>query len=299
MERAFYRNLCVLLTCFICFSCAPADRNLEVVCRLAEPSLIEWDKAKVSSDTKIIRYAGKPFLRVSQRDKEAEVAVNSYIAWKGGTEPFLPVKTAVEERLVEDWRAVKISATEAFIAGGAFQRPAGVIDQSWILEPKNSRIKDGPQLLRARKSCTLTALSSGKILISGGLDGSGSPISECECFDPKTQSLSKFSPLAVPRFGHSVIEYGDGELLVVGGRTSPNLANSQGDLTSKLEKWSPATNTFEVVGMAKKASFQPQLFLIDRNQVLIAMGHVFYGNAETNESPPAEIYTEIYASPAL
>ena len=292
MERAFYRILCVMLTGFICSSCAPADRNLEVVCRLADPSLIEWDNAKVSQGTKIVRYAGKPFLRVSERDKEAEAAVNAYITWKGGTEPFLPVKTAVENRLVEDWRAVKISPTEAFIAGGAFQKPAGVLDQSWILEPKNSRIKDGPQLLRARKSCTLTVLSNGKILVSGGLDSSGSPINECECFDPKTQSLSRFSPLAVPRSGHSVIEYGDGKLLVVGGRTSPNLANSQGDLTSKIEKWSPATNKFEVVGMAKKASFQPQLFLIDKNQVLFAMGHVFLGNAETNESPPAEIYTD-------
>jgi hypothetical protein len=292
MKRAFYRILCVMLTGFICSSCAPADRNLEVVCRLADPSLIEWDNAKVSQGTKIVRYAGKPFLRVSERDKEAEAAVSAYITWKGGTEPFLPVKTAVENRLVEDWRAVKIAPTEAFIAGGAFQKPAGVLDQSWILEPKNSRIKDGPQLLRARKSCTLTALSNGKILISGGLDSSGSPINECECFDPKTQSLSRFSPLSVPRSGHSVIEYGDGKLLVVGGRTSPNLANSQGDLTSKIEKWSPATNKFEVVGMAKRASFQPQLFLIDKNQVLIAMGHVFFGSAETNESPPAEIYTD-------
>lgn len=293
MERAFYRILCVLLTCFLGCSCAPADKNLPVVCRLADPSLIEWDNAKVSTDTNIVRYAGKAFLRVSQRDREAEGAVKAYIAWKGGTEPFLPVKTAVEDRLVEDWRAVKISPTEAFIAGGAFRRPAGVIDQSWILEPKNSRIKDGPQLLRARKSCTLTTLSSGKILISGGLDGSGSPIEECECFDPKTQSISRFSPLALPRCGHTVIEYDDGKLLVVGGRTSPNLANSQGDLTSKIEKWNPATNRFEVVGLAKKASFQPQLFLLDENQVLIAMGHLFSGNAENNESPPAEIYADL------
>ncbi|MBX9948890.1 MAG: hypothetical protein K2Y39_06995 [Candidatus Obscuribacterales bacterium] len=293
MERAFYRVLFIVLTGVLCSSCASSEKNWPVVCRLADPALIDWDNAKVTADTNIIRYGGKPFSRVSERDKQAEGAVNSYIAWKGGKEPLLPVKTAVEERFVEDWRAIRTSPTEAFIAGGAFQKPPGVIDQSWILEPKNSRIKDGPQLLRARKSCTLTSLSNGKILISGGLDGSGSPINDCECFDPKTESVSKFPSLALPRCGHTVIEYGDGQLLVVGGKTSANLANSVGDLTSKIERWSPVNKQFEVIGTAKRASFQPQLFLINKNQVLIARGHLFSGESETDESPPAEIYTDL------
>lgn len=292
MERAFYRGLCALVAGAMLVSCTKVEKNLSVVCQLADPGLIDWDNAKVSVDTNIVRYAGKPFLKVSERDKDAEGAVYSYIAWKGGMAPFLSVKTAVGDRVVEDWRAIKLSATEAFIAGGAFQDPKTVIDQSWILEPKNSRIKDGPQLLRARKSCTLTQLSSGKILISGGLDSSGSPIRECERFDPKTQSVSKFPPLSMPRVGHTIIELGDGKLVVAGGKTLSNLSNAEGDLTSSIEVWSPARNKFEVVGTAKRASYQPQLFLIDKTRVLIAKGHVFSGNTETSESPPAEIYSE-------
>lgn len=279
------------LVCMVLVSCTPEAKESPVVTTLADPALIDWDNAKVSVDSKIVKYAGKPFLKISQRDKGAEVTVDAYIHWKGGTAPYLPVKTAVEDRVAKDWRAVKLSPSETFIAGGAFQKPEGVIDQSWILEPKTSRIKDGPQLLRARKSCTLTPLSNGKILISGGLDGSGTPIDECELYDPKNQTMAKFAPLAMPRTGHTVLELSNGKLLVVGGKTTPKLANADGDLTSQIEVWGSEGNRFEIVGATKKASYQPHLYLMRGNDVLIANGHVFANSLETQESPPAEIYT--------
>ncbi len=271
-------------------ACTAEVKKLPIVSKLADPTLIEWDNARVSSDTNIVKYAGKPFLKVSERDKEAEGAVNAYIAWKGGTEPYLPVKTAVENRVVEEWRAIKLSPTEAFIAGGAFQKPKGVIDQTWFLEPKTSRLKDGPQLLRARMACTLTSLSSGKVLISGGFDGTGAPLSDCECLDPRTQSISKFASLSLPRAGHTVLEMGDGKLLVVGGKTLAHLADSDGQLTSSIEAWSMEKNRFEIIGAVRKASYEPKLFLIDKAHVLIGKGHIFSGESETLESPPAEIY---------
>lgn len=265
-------------------------KKFPVVSKLADPTLIEWDNARVSNDTNIVKYAGKPFLKVSERDKEAEGAVNCYIAWKGGIEPYLPVRTAVEDRVVEEWRAIKLSPTEVFIAGGAFQKPKGVIDQTWFLEPKTARLKDGPQLHRARVSCTLTSLSSGKVLVSGGFDGTGTPLADCECFDPKTQTIAKFAPLSMPRVGHTVIELGDGKLIVVGGKTMPQLATADGQLSTTIEEWSPEKNKFEIVGAVRKASYEPKLFLIDKAHVLIAKGHLFSANTETLESPPAEIY---------
>lgn len=291
---------CLLtLVCMVLVSCTPEVKESPVVTTLADPALIDWDNAKVSVDSKIVKYAGRPFLKTSQRDKEAEVAVDAYINWKGGTAPYLPVKTAVEDRVVEDWRAVKLSPSETFIAGGAFKKPEGVIDQSWILEPKTSRIKDGPQLLRARKSCTLTALSNGKILISGGLDGSGTPIDECELYDPKNQTMARFAPLAMPRNGHTVIEIGGGKLVVVGGKTVSNRSNAEGDLTSNVEVWSQEKNKFDVVGKVKQASFQPQLLLIDKSHVFITNGHKFSGDLETTESPPAEIYSDLASAEML
>jgi len=297
VKRAFYRSVCAYITCTLLVSCSAIEKELPVVSHLAEPDLIGWDSPKVATDSTIVAYAGKPFARVSSRDFESEDAVKAYIAWKGGKVPFLPVKTAVEERMVEDWRAIKISAAETFIAGGAFLKPAGVIDQSWILEPKNARIKDGPQLLRARKSCSLSMLSNGKVLISGGLDGSGNPIDECECFDPKTQTVSKFPALCLPRAGHRIIELKDGKLIVVGGKTLPQFADSDGGLTSIIEEWSFPKDRFETVGRAKKARLEPQLSLLDKTKVLIAKGHIFSGATETNESPPAEIYDATEMAP--
>lgn len=292
VSRVRTLNCCLLvLICTALASCTPETKQSAVVTSLADPEYVDWDNENVSVEANIIRYAGKSVLKFSKRDKDAEAAVDAYIKWKGGTAPYLPVKTAVEDRVAKDWRAVKLSPSETFIAGGAFQKPEGVIDQSWILEPKTSRIKDGPQLLRARKSCTLTPLSNGKILISGGLDGSGTPIDECELYDPKNQTMAKFAPLAMPRTGHTVLELSNGKLLVVGGKTTPKLANADGDLTSQIEVWGSEGNRFEIVGATKKASYQPHLYLMRGNDVLIANGHVFANSLETQESPPAEIYT--------
>ncbi len=280
----------ILLACTLLCSCQAPAKNVPIVCKLADEKLIGWDSARVSADANIVMYGGKPFLKKSVRDSVAEGAVEAYCKWKRGTAPFLPVKTAVGERLVEDWRAITLASGEVFIAGGAFKKPPGVIDQTWLLEPKTARLKDGPQLLRARKSCTLSYLSSGKILVSGGLDGNGEPLSECETFDPKTQSMSKFSPLSCPRNGHSVIELGNGNLLVVNGRTVARLADSPGRLSSDIEKWEPDGNAFRVVGRSRKPRFEPQLFLISPDKVLIAKGHFFSGDTETSESPPTETY---------
>jgi len=281
----------MLLSSWVLFSCGVETRTeVPIVSKLADDKLIGWDNASVSVDANIVTYAGKPFLTKSLRDSRAERAVEAYCKWKSGTAPYLPVKTAVGERLVEDWRAITLASGEVFIVGGAFKEPPGVIDQTWLLEPKTSRLKDGPQLLRARKSCTLSYLSSGKILVSGGLDGNAEPLSECENFDPKTQSMSKFSPLSCPRNGHSVIELGNKNLLVVNGRTNAKLADSPGRLTASLEEWKPGQNAFRIIGRTRKARFEPQLFLVSGDQVLIAKGHVFSGETETSESPPAETY---------
>lgn len=282
--------LSVLLSGALLVSCVKEVQNHPIVSKLADEKLIGWDNARVTDDSNIVMYAGKPFKRVSARDKVAEVAVEAYCKWKGGNAPFLPVKTAVGERVVEDWRAIALPSGEVFIVGGAFKEPPGVIDQTWLLEPKTSRLKDGPQLLRARKACTLSYLSSGKILVSGGLDGNAEPISDCECFDLKTQAMSKFSPLKMPRNGHSVIELGNNHLIVVNGKTKAELADSPGKLSSYIETWKPEENAFSLTGRTRKARFEPQLFLIDSSRVLIAKGHMFSGDVETSESPPAEVY---------
>lgn len=283
-------RMSILLYSVLLGSCATEVPKLPIISQLADEKLIGWDNARVTEDANILMYAGKPIKKISARDQVAEDAVEAYCKWKGGTAPFLPVKTAVGERVVEDWRAITLPSGEVFIAGGAFKEPLGVIDQTWLLEPKTSRLKDGPQLLRARKACTLSYLSSGRILVSGGLDGNGEPLSDCECFDPKTQAMSKFSTLKWPRNGHSIIELGNKHLLVVNGRTMAGLADSSGKLSSHIEEWKPEDNAFSLIGRSRKARFEPQLFLIDSSRVLIAKGHMFSGDIETSESPPAEIY---------
>ncbi len=276
----------ILLSSVLFASCGPwcvEHEQAPIITKVADLELIGWDNARVNDDANIVMYAGKRFLKESMRDQIAEGAVEAYCKWKGRSDSFLPVKTAVGERLVEDWRAIALPSGEVFIAGGAFKEPPGVIDQTWLLEPKTSRLKDGPQLLRARKACTLSYLSSGKILVSGGL-GSAQILNDCETFDPKTQSMSKFSPLESPRNGHSIIELGNKNLLVVGGKDLHVL--------DTIERWNPKENSFRIIGRARKVRFEPQLFLIDAKHVLIAKGRKLLDENSAMGYAPAELYDD-------
>jgi hypothetical protein len=273
----------IVLSSTMLVSCVAETKQAPIITKVADLELIGWDNARVTDDAKIVRYAGKPLLKESMRDQIADGAVEAYCKWKGRSDSFLPVKTAVGERLVEDWRAMALPSGEVFIAGGAFKEPPGVIDQTWLLEPKTSRLKDGPQLLRARKACTLSYLSSGKILVSGGL-GSAQSLNECESFDPKTQTMTKFSPLASPRNGHSIIELGNKNLLVFGGKDLHVL--------DTIERWSPEESSFRIIGRARNVRFEPQLFLIDAKRVLIAKGRKHVDEKGATGYAPAELYDD-------
>ena len=47
---------------------------------------------------------------------------------------------------------------------------------------------------------TATLLSDGKVLVSGGIDSTVTPLVSAELFDPATGKFAQISTLATPRF---------------------------------------------------------------------------------------------------
>ena len=71
-----------------------------------------------------------------------------------------------------------------------------------------------------RSDFTLTLLSDGRVLASGGSDATRMdyvPYSATEIFDPYTLSWSPGPDLAIPRTKHSATLLADGTVLVAGG----------------------------------------------------------------------------------
>src|SRR2546430_4330189 len=67
------------------------------------------------------------------------------------------------------------------------------------------------------RSHVATALSDGRILITGGHDSAGNLVAVSEIFDPETQTSTASAMLSTARVDHTATRLADGRVLVTGG----------------------------------------------------------------------------------
>jgi len=72
-------------------------------------------------------------------------------------------------------------------------------------------------LVVPRTSHVATALSDGRILITGGRDSAGNLVAVSEIFDPETQTSTSSATLTTARVDHTTTRLADGRVLVTGG----------------------------------------------------------------------------------
>lgn len=124
-------------------------------------------------------------------------------------------------------------------------------------------------LLTARTDHTATLLRNDKVLIVGGIDGTGTIVSTAELYDPAT---GQFSPTLgapkVARWRHGAALLPNGDVLIAGGSTG---IDSSGTLP--LERYNAETGTFSIIpnSVAAARHFASVTTLRDE-RVLIAGG---------------------------
>ena len=82
----------------------------------------------------------------------------------------------------------------------------------------------------SEKSYTATLLTSGKVLIAGGVDEGGHPSSEAGLVDPATGTLATTGGLVTARVGHTATRLNDGRVFVTGGTDSSGNALASAEL---------------------------------------------------------------------
>ncbi|HEV2325545.1 MAG TPA: Ig-like domain repeat protein [Terracidiphilus sp.] len=124
------------------------------------------------------------------------------------------------------------------------------------------------QMTQARTGAAAVLLQSGQILITGGTDANGVPMSSAEFFNPATGAFSTAPAMNVPRANHAAIVLASGDVLVTGGVT-----DAGGDYSSTAEIFSASAQQWTQLqatlgtGLAGHA-----MALLSDGNVLIAGG---------------------------
>jgi N-acetylneuraminic acid mutarotase len=133
---------------------------------------------------------------------------------------------------------------------------------------------------------TATLLPNGRVLVAGGMNGSGPVMASAELYDPTTGSWSATGAMTTPRRGNTATLLPDGKVLVAGGDNSDGPGSTW---TASAELYDPTTGSWTATGsMATPRAFHTATLLPD-GRVLVAGGLNNSNNADAALAS-AELY---------
>jgi N-acetylneuraminic acid mutarotase len=137
------------------------------------------------------------------------------------------------------------------------------LETAEIYDPAANTWSTITPMVAARALHSATLLPNGKVLVTGGYNGSDS-LSSTELYDPVKNSWSTVTPMTAARAWHSATLLPNGKVLVAGGYGSGYLNGA--------ELYNPATDSWSLTGSMATARRLHSATLIPGGKVLIAGG---------------------------
>jgi hypothetical protein len=146
-----------------------------------------------------------------------------------------------------------------------------------------------------RASHTETRLNDGRVLVTGGLDGTGVPLASAEIYNPATGTWSPTAgPMGRARVGHTAAILPDGRVLVAGGSSDTTDALAFiSTASSTTEIFNPATGTFSAGPSMSEPKVAHASVVLSDGKVLISGGYSFtlvFGIPVPNISSNAQVF---------
>ena len=135
-----------------------------------------------------------------------------------------------------------------------------------LYDPATGTWKRTASLKQPRGHHTATLLTNGSVLVVGGKNAQGAPLSSAELYDPDTETWTEVGALELARGYHTATLLTTGQVLVVGGQ------DAKGNPFSEAELYAPATRQWRPTrGMLFPRSYHTAT-LLTNGQVMVAGG---------------------------
>src|SRR5882762_9795141 len=143
-----------------------------------------------------------------------------------------------------------------------------VVIATLVVASSSHQVEPLDSLVVPRTAHVATALSDGRIMITGGRDNTGNLVAASEIFDPVTQTSTAGATLNTARVDHTATRLADGRVLVAGG------TGDSGALTSAeiFDPANPAAGFQMVASPMTSARTHHTATLLNNGSVLIAGG---------------------------
>jgi hypothetical protein len=169
---------------------------------------------------------------------------------------------------------------KVLVAGGEEVTESGflvVLSSVELYDPASALFAPTGSMATERELHTVTLMSNGKVLITGGEDAKGYAVTRAETYDPALGSFIPSGSLGVGRYGHTATALPGGQVLIAGGE---RIDEDGFDIAlASAEIYDPSTGRFHPTGSMHVARKHHTATLLRDGQVLIAGGEDNNGHA--------------------
>jgi len=193
--------------------------------------------------------------------------------------------------------AVQLDATTVMVSGGYSTVLFGS-NNYWqsaeLYDTTTGQWSTTGSMTTGRMSHRAVRLTSGKVLVVGGRNGSNS-LTSAEIYDPTTKTFSSAGAMATPREEAEAVLLPDGRVLVIAGYN-----RSPQTYLSSTEIFNPATNTFSSAPSLSAARSDHRATLLSNGRVFVFGGRDSAGplGSGATYDPASNSWSTIPASTA-
>ena len=187
--------------------------------------------------------------------------------------------------------ATPLADGRVLVVGGSDSEYAGsVLSSAEIYDPSTHTWTFTSGMSTARAHHTATALSDGRVLVTGGSDAWDNLLASAEIYDPASAKWSPVESMHTGRTYHSAVLLESGQVLVAGG------AGTDVELSASTELFNPATGSWSSAGRMNKPRRYHTAIVLPSGSVLVAGGyHEYTGILSSSEvyNPTTGIWSSL------